>query len=122
MPPPPKYAVIYTLRVIQLFSIGVGFHFVLKIIANIATGRLLTQVLGFVFTVLVLIASSLTLARLQAKYPDLSRRALKSADRRFDTPLSTKTQTVFTVLLFGFILLVGGYMMICLFWNPSWLP
>ncbi len=122
MPSQPKYAVIYALRVIQLFSIGVGFHFVLKIIANIATGKLLTQILGFVLTVLVLIASSLTLAHLQDKYPDLSSRALKSADRRFDTPLSTKTQTVFKVLLLGFILLVVGYMTICLFWNPTWLP
>ena len=122
MPLQPKYAVIYALRVIQLLSIGVGFHFVLKIIANIATGKLLTQLLGFLVTILVVIACSLTLAYFQDKYPGLSSRALKSADGHFDTPLSTRTQTIFKVLLFGFILLLVGYMTICLFWNPPWLP
>ncbi len=43
-------------------------------------------------------------------------------DRRFDAPLSARTQTIFKVILFGFILLAVGYMTICLFWNPPWLP
>lgn len=122
MPSQPKYAVIYALRVIQLLAICAGFHFFLTVIAHVATGKLRTQILGLVLTVLVLIASSLTLAYLQGKYPDLSSRALKSADRRFDTPLNARTQTFLTVLLLSFLLLVIGYMMVCLYRNPPWLP
>lgn len=122
MPPSLKYAVVYGLRVIQLILIGVSGHFFLKIIGNLATGRLLTQVLCFSVSVLVLVASSLTLARLQSRNPDLSGRALSAADRRFDTPLGPTAQTVFKVLLYGFVLLVICYMILCLFWEPAWLP
>jgi hypothetical protein len=117
-----KYAVIYALRVVQLFAIGLGCHFFLKAIGNIATGKLRTYVLGFALSCLVLVASFITLAYLRSKYPGITERALESADQRFDTPVSARTQTIFKVLLFGFILLVVGYMTICLFWNPPWLP
>jgi hypothetical protein len=118
----PGNAAIYALRVVQLFAIALGFHYFLGAIGNFATGKLLSQILGFVLSFLVLLASSLTLVFLRDKYPNTTRRALKSADRRFDTELGPRTQTILRVIVVGFLVLVIGYMMVCMFWNPPWLP
>jgi hypothetical protein len=111
----PGYAIIYALRVIQLFAFGFGFHFFLGAIGNFATGKLLSQIPGLVLSFLVLLASSLTVVFLRGKYPGTTRRALKSADRRFDTELGPRTQTILRVIVVGFLVVVIGYMMVCMF-------
>jgi len=116
------YAAIYALRVIQLVTIYLIFHLGKDIIGHLATKKVFLYLLALVLDIALLIGCSILAGHLKGKYPHLAQEAEDSADRSFDTPVGRKGRIIFWVLLLGFLTLVIGYMMVCIYWDPPWLP